>query len=351
MHESALVESLPRSTPELRALRVLRELVVRYLEAPVLPGVLLLFRRAFVLKLFLWRATELGSGMFVVGGLKQLIGEGTILTLATWNAMSTRRSWPGTLVWLAWVSARNLIIFPRTFNLNYLDWIILLVLTVYPHAEPEHGGAAERRWFDWSTPLPEGPLRGGAEALAYRTLQVLMPIAFVQSVLAKLFHGYWASGDYLAYATFYGPDASGLAVSLRAAFGAFDRVFGGLGALPWPRELVFGAHAVALPLWARTSFILMSWVVLLVELAAPLLLIFKRTRALGVIGMMVTQATVAGVAGLYTWVFAGMIGETLWVGRRAVKVYRVIVYGMVAFSVASLLDRRGIADIFPFWFF
>jgi hypothetical protein len=126
---------------------------------------------------------------------------------------------------------------------------------------------------------------------------------------------------------------------------------GGLGALPWPRELVFGAHTVVMPFWARTSFVALSWAVLFIELAAPLLLISRRTRRLGVIGMMVTQATVAGVAGLYTWVFAGMICETLWVGRSAVKIYRFIVYGMLAFSTASLLDRRGILDIFPFWFF
>jgi hypothetical protein len=123
--------------------------LLQKLAAPVPPGVLLLFRRVFVLKLFLWRLTELGSGMFVPGGLNQVIGEGAILTAATWSATLSRRSWPGTLIWLAWVSARNIIIFPRTFNLNYLDWIVLFILTVYPHEESGPVAGENRRWFEW----------------------------------------------------------------------------------------------------------------------------------------------------------------------------------------------------------
>jgi hypothetical protein len=343
--------SVPPPASEIALVTSLYERLVGYLEAPVLPGVLLLFRRVFILKLFLWRVTELGSGMFVIGGLKQVIGEGAVLAAATWSATSARRSWPGTLVWLAWTSFRNILIFPRTFNLNYIDWIILFILTVFPHQEPESAEGATQSRFDWFRPLPSGPLRGGSEALAYRTIQVLLPIAFFHSVLSKLFNGYWVGGDYLAYATFYGPDATGLALTMRAFIGGLGNVFGGLGTLPWPRELAFGSHAVDMPLWTRLTLVGLSWIVLTAELTSPLLLLSKRTRTPGTILMMITQVTVAGFAGLYTWVFGGLICETLWLGRSAVKVYRGITYGMIVFSAASLLDRCNIVDIFPFWFF
>jgi hypothetical protein len=310
-----------------------------------------MFRRLFVVKLFLWRLTELGSGMFVVGGMKQVLGEGAVLAVATWCATLPRRSWPGTLIWLLWVSSRNLIIFPRTFNLNYLEWIILLILTVYPHGEPEEGEGPQRRWSSWWRPLADAPMRGGAEALAYRTIQVLLPITFVQSVLSKLFHGYWVGGDYLAYATFYGADYGGLPRMLRFVFGGLDAAFGGLGALPWARDAVFGPHAVDIPLWARVTILAFSWGVLIAEVGFPLLLISRRTRTVGVIGMMCTQVGIAGLAGLFTWGFAGLICETLYFPRRAVQIYRWILHGMLAFSVASLLDRRNIVDIFPYWFF
>jgi len=60
MLKSLARTGVPSDASESRFVASLYERLVQHLEAPVLPGVLLLFRRVFILKLFLWRFTELG---------------------------------------------------------------------------------------------------------------------------------------------------------------------------------------------------------------------------------------------------------------------------------------------------
>src|SRR4029078_12332797 len=110
-------------------------------------------------------------------------------------------------------------------------------------------------------------------------------------------------------------------------------------------------HVVDMPPWARLTIVTASWVVLIAEATFPLLLIPRRTRTLGVVGMMCTQVTIGAVAGLYTWCFAGLICETLYVPQHAVRIYRWILCGMIVFSPASLVDRCNIVDVFPYFFF
>jgi hypothetical protein len=190
---------------------------------------------------------------------------------------------------------------------------------------------------------PSGPdLRHRAWRAAELRETVLFVIAgtYALAGLQKLAQGYWHDGEFLALELVYG--TGGLAHSMQVTFDAIAAAFGLEPVLADPRGLdVLAARPMPLPRWAATTVLALSWSFLALELLAPALLLWSRTRRAGLVLLAFVQIGI----GMFAWetefmclALAGVALQGRHVGRNLALVLALEVSLAVMFAAAGV-DR------------
>ena len=211
---------------------------------------------------------------------------------------------------------------PMTSNHAFVETLLLALVLVQsssPHADLRHRAlrAAELR-----------------EAVLF-----VIAGAYAIAGLQKLAQGYWHDGEFLALELVYG--TGGLAHSMQTTFDAIATALGLEPVLADSRGLdVLAARPLPLPRWAATMVLALSWSFLALEILAPALLLWSRTRRSGLVLLAFVQIGI----GMFAWetefmclALAGVALQGRHVGRNLALVLALEV------SLAVLFGAAGVA--------
>lgn len=287
------------------------EAALERLAAPVPADLFRWFRVSFALKLFLVAVVRHGTS-----DLASLILL-AVLAAAVVNMGARRRYLPGAVVFALyslWVVVSR---WPFPINHHFFEALVTWVLVVLPAPEGEPG-------------------EGKADGLAVHVLQYAILSLFVFSGLQKVVHGYYLSGELFTLHALYIPDYLG--DRLRDVLQLVGGVLGeGLEPyLGW--EGAYAGEPVTVPPWILRTLLPLGAGVLLMEIGAPLLVAWRRTRPFGLVLLILLQVAIA--LGSYELGIAFVsLNCILLFLRRGYRVgYLLIMAAQAAFYVAVILD-------------
>ena len=178
--------------------------------------------------------------------------------------------------------------YPLTGNHKYVELYILLLLLVSPDRpnQLEESAGSERSY-----------LNNLADGTCSRLIGMLALSIYFYSGLQKLANGRWHTGEYLTLTLFHQRDF-GLPVSLSMAVD-WIASFGGLVRVDYTHPMAKTIERVPLdlPHWVTILILLLSWFTIISETGLPLLVIFRRTRKIGLLMFLLMSIMI----GLVSW--------------------------------------------------
>lgn len=207
---------------------------------------------------------------------------------------------------------------PMAANHYYLELLVLLLLLAFAD-RPVDGPADGRRWVDGT---------------ACRLSQLALLSVYFYAGLHKLVHGMWHQGEFLTHSLFESGRFD-MAASMRWVLDSL-----GLLAAEAPLQLPesFTTESFALSGPTLAVLLSLSWVILLSELAAPVLVLMPRTRKVGLVFLLAAQVGI----GLFAWETEFMFGALgvalLFFPGRPWRNYSWLLALHVAWSVGLILS-------------
>lgn len=186
----------------------------------------------------------------------------------------------GVFVWFNVIGLQLVRTWPYTLNHFILEELILLVLLAFPVRF-----AAERG----REPLQELQL-----------LWVTLLSVWFFAGMQKIGHGHYWNGESMALPLLSGEGSLGRGLRLGLAL-----IHSVLGAAPLGPALL-GPGMAALDLVARIYCVALSWLVLVAEVALPLLALVPRTRGAATIGLGLAQCSVGLLSGEVDFAILGL---------------------------------------------
>jgi len=294
-------------------------------------GVFLAFRRLFamhtcfqlVLQGRLHRMIEWSTGLREWNALNILVHVGVYaaVVFAAWHVGWRRRYvWSVgflLLVKVSWI----LLTFPRTGNHVYWEAFMLFVLTAFP------------AWEEGKTPEEAGTVDGTAAWLIMLSEYGLLFFSGAQ----KLFHGFYANGEYFALQYFFpGGHTTVLGEMLRNTAAVVASLLGGgyvPAAVPYPE--LFTQQALSYPGWVPVLLVSLSWLTVLIEMGLPVLALFPRTRRFAVPGFVVLAAGIALMSAEMDFFFAHISCLLLFFPRIYPRVYVPLIGAHALYAVGA----------------
>ena len=154
--------------------------------------------------------------------------------------------------------------FPMTANHHFLEGVVLLCLVLFPN-----------RIVDRSRKLVNG--------VSCNLIRFIILYSYFFSAFHKIMHGFWLNGELLGWSMFSFKDVSSPIYYsgqfiLKAIANLFDLP---ISNIPFERSLDMGQAAVSIPIWLVIMLVVIHWFTILVELAAPILVVLYRNQKLG----------------------------------------------------------------------
>jgi hypothetical protein len=301
--------------------RDLRAKVERFLTAPYDRQALLLFRRFFVVKTFIWTAIVVDKPIRLVTDASAAITL-LIAAVATVLAWSRDRYRVGTGLLLALMVYKNVLIyFPMTAVHHFLEILVFAAFTFLP-----------------PTSLADDPER--VDGLQARTIQVLLGFAMFYSGLQKIIQGRWLNGETLAYFGLFDDRNSLLTAFLCGGLKVVGRLLGE----QVPHVPLVGPSSLALtdfwlPGWVLAYFLVLSWGAVCAETFLPVLVLFKRTRTLGLIGVTATITIVSATAGVFGFTFTGVSCCLLFFPKKT-RITFPVMFTLMLVTITVLMTLR-----------
>lgn len=250
----------------------------------------------------------------------------------------------GTIFFASFIGWTALVTLPRTFRVGLAGlFVAKLGLTIASLPMTSNHAFVETLLLALvlvQSSSPRADLRDRAWRAAELREIVLFVIAGAYAIagLQKIAQGYWHDGEFLALELVYG--TGGLAHSMQATFETIAAVFGLEPVVADPGGLdALGARPLLLPRWAATTVLAMSWSFLALELLAPALLLWSRTRRVGLVLLAFVQIGI----GMFAWetefmclALAGVALQGRHVGRNLAWVLVLEVALAVMFAAAGV---------------
>ena len=213
--------------------------------------------------------------------------------------------------WVHWT-------FPMTANHYFVEFFIVLFLLLFPDTEVEKNKSYE-----------------GASA---RLIQITILTIYFFGGVQKLIYGFWLNGEFIIHEFLQQPSV-GLGKTLSTFLMSFDP-----NAILAPIKLAADMEVIPyhLSAFSIAMIMILSWLTLLTEIFVPLLFLFKKTRNLGLITMIILQVSIGFSSWETEFMFAALACMFLFFKNNPVRNYTILTSLHVLWSlfIIYVLDLR-----------
>ncbi len=287
--------------------------IERALAAPFDAEAMLMFRRYFIFKTWLWT--------FLIGDVSLMFSDAerasSALIVTVGAALGCRRRGYQIGVFillLFWTYKKIYLFFPRTANHDFLEILMFLSFWLFP----------ER-------PIPgsDGKMLAG---VGPRVIAFTIVLVVFWTGVQKLAHGRWHNGEAIAFFTLF--DGGNLEYVFGAGLQLGNSFFSEpVGTTPFTWSSTYGPSHFALPDWAIGYFVILGVLGSLSEILFPVLICFERTRTIGKIGVVACVAAFSLMAGIFGFTFTGLACCLLLFPNHARQLFKYLFGLLIVFFI------------------
>ncbi len=295
------------------------ESVQRFFTNPVPANLMKAFRIFFACHIFL-QSLKLSWVPFGISSRIVLFVQLAALA-AVFANFHRRLYYPGLLLLLLLKLYGVAYKFPMTANHHFLELYVLLFLLLWPDRSIGQGTDKQET------------KQVSSESCHLARLLVLSVYFFAG--IQKLIHGIWLNGEYLAHSLIEVTNGTLLTTQYMLRFIAS---ISGSPLVEIPLNLSLDAHMVmiTIPSWVVVYFLGMSWVTIASEIAIPLLVVFRRTRKIGLRLMLVLTIIIGLLAFETEFMFASVGCALLFFHDKGIRNYSMLLAAHIVWSLSLL---------------
>jgi hypothetical protein len=210
--------------------------------------------------------------------------------------------------------------FPMTANHHFLELYVLIFLLLWP----------DRPIAQESDKQEANKVSGESCHLA----RLLVLSVYFFAGIQKLIHGIWLNGEYLAHSLFEATNGTLLTTQYMLRF--ISSISGSLAEIPINLSIDANMVMLTIPGWVVVYFLVMSWTTIVSEISIPLLVVFRRTRKIGIRLMLVLTVIIGLLAFETEFMFASVGCALLFFFDKGIRNYSMLLAAHIVWSLSLL---------------